>query len=97
MHKRIPNDARFAYVNAVALHDSGRKAEATRALEAALVRNPNDRELLYAAASYRVEAGTRQGRCATRAACRRSIPTAPRSASSSVPSSPSPHDIRQAG
>ncbi len=52
-----PDNARFAYVHAVALFDTGRKADALRTLDGALARHPNDRELLFAAASYRAQAG----------------------------------------
>ena len=41
----------------VALHDAGRRAEATKVIESALARHPYDRELLVAAASYDHEAG----------------------------------------
>ena len=39
-----PNDARFAYVYAVALNDSGRQADALSVLKTALKANPYDRE-----------------------------------------------------
>jgi tetratricopeptide (TPR) repeat protein len=52
-----PEDARFAYVHAVALHDGGKPADGLRAAEAALSRHPWDRDLLLAAASWRAEAG----------------------------------------
>lgn len=54
-----PADARFAYVAAVALHDGGRVDEALRAVDAALARRPWDRGLLFAAASWRLEADQR--------------------------------------
>jgi len=52
-----PDDPRFAYVYGVALHDAGKRAEATKTLEAALARHPYDREILLALASYEREAG----------------------------------------
>lgn len=54
-----PGDAHYAYVNAVALNDSGRKSEALRALDAGLARNPDDRQLLFTAATFRVQAGAK--------------------------------------
>ncbi len=52
-----PDEARFAYVYAVALHDTGHAAEARRALEAAIARQPASTELLEAIVSYAREAG----------------------------------------
>jgi Flp pilus assembly protein TadD len=40
-----PDDMRFAYVYAVALHDAGRTREALAAIDAALERAPGDRPL----------------------------------------------------
>ena len=54
-----PANARYAYVYAVALHDTGKPAEAIRTLEAALVRNPYDRDLLVASALFERERGNR--------------------------------------
>lgn len=54
-----PDDARFAYVQAVALHDGGRIPDALRAVDAALARHPWNRELLFAGASWSAEAGER--------------------------------------
>jgi tetratricopeptide (TPR) repeat protein len=51
--------ARNAYAYAVALHSTGRPREAIRALEAALVRYPGDRDLLYALATFQRDAGER--------------------------------------
>ena len=51
--KLAPGNPRFAYVHGVALHDSGKPAEATKLLEAALVRHPYDRDLLFALAAGR--------------------------------------------
>jgi predicted CXXCH cytochrome family protein len=53
------DDARFAYVYAVALHDTGDRAAALRVLDTALGRHPYDRELLMALVSYQQEAGDR--------------------------------------
>jgi len=50
-------DARFAYVYGVALHDTGKRAEAIRKFRAALARHPYDREILFALALYERDAG----------------------------------------
>jgi Flp pilus assembly protein TadD len=55
--KLAPEEARFSYVAAVALHDAGKPAEGLAVLEAALTRHPYDREILYALASYELQAG----------------------------------------
>jgi len=55
--KARPDNPRYAYVHAVALHDAGRGNETVGALDRALERFPNDRELLYARASFAREAG----------------------------------------
>jgi len=47
-----PDDARFAYVYAVALHDAGRRRDALATLSAALERHPYDRDLLSALAQF---------------------------------------------
>lgn len=52
-----PGNARFAYVYAIALHDTGRPELAIKTLEAALARQPYDRALLSALAAYEREAG----------------------------------------
>jgi tetratricopeptide (TPR) repeat protein/cytochrome c553 len=52
-----PDDARYAYVYAVALHDAGRRVDAVRALDRALARHPYDRDMLLASALYEREAG----------------------------------------
>jgi len=51
-----PENARFSYVLAVALHDTGKKAEAAATLRDALARHPYDRDLLLAMISYDAEA-----------------------------------------
>jgi predicted CXXCH cytochrome family protein len=55
--ERQPGNARFAYVHAVALHSSGKIAEAIAVLERALVRAPYDRDLLLALATFNRDAG----------------------------------------
>jgi tetratricopeptide (TPR) repeat protein len=47
-----PEDARYAYVHAVALHTAGREVAALRELDRALARHPDDRDLLMAATTY---------------------------------------------
>lgn len=51
-----PDDARFAYVFGVALHDAGSPQKARETLSAALSRHPFDRDILMALASYEIEA-----------------------------------------
>jgi predicted CXXCH cytochrome family protein len=50
-----PENARFAYVYGVALHDTGSPQQAREALARALTRHPFDRDILMALASYDVE------------------------------------------
>jgi Flp pilus assembly protein TadD len=50
--KLAPEEPRFAYVYGVALHDTGKHAEGMKVLQAALVRHPYDRDLLFALATY---------------------------------------------
>jgi predicted CXXCH cytochrome family protein len=52
-----PEEARFAYVHGVALHDTGEPQKAREALARALLRHPFDRDILMALASYEVEEG----------------------------------------
>lgn len=52
-----PDVARFAFVAAVALHDSGKPDDALEMLRGGLARNPYDRDLLQTLASYELEAG----------------------------------------
>jgi tetratricopeptide (TPR) repeat protein len=52
-----PDDARFAYVYGVALHDTGKRAEALKVLRAALEHHPYDRDILFALATYESAAG----------------------------------------
>jgi tetratricopeptide (TPR) repeat protein len=56
-----PADARFAYVYAVALHDSGSPGKARETLSAALERHPFERDILMALASYDMEEGEVRG------------------------------------
>jgi predicted CXXCH cytochrome family protein len=50
-------NARFAYVAAVARHDSGDKAGAIKTLQSARQRHPHDRDILWALASFHRQAG----------------------------------------
>ena len=52
-------NARFAYVYAVALNDSGDAKGALKELERALEHHPNDRDLLSGLAMYAAKAGQR--------------------------------------
>jgi tetratricopeptide (TPR) repeat protein len=52
-----PEEAHYAYVYAIALHDFGKAAEAVAILRGALSRRPNDREILSALASFEAQAG----------------------------------------
>ena len=56
-----PDQPRYAYGYAVALHHAGRRAEAERVLEGALVRHPYDRDILFALATYERAAGDVMG------------------------------------
>jgi tetratricopeptide (TPR) repeat protein len=56
-----PDDARFVYVYAVALHDTGRPKEALRELERVVRRHPDDRDARLALVAYRREAGDAAG------------------------------------
>jgi len=49
---REPGNARFAYVHAIALHDSGERAAAVEVLDEALVTHPNDPELQNARRNF---------------------------------------------
>ena len=55
-----PGNARYAYVYAVALHDTGQATKAREVLAAALTRLPFDRELLLVSTQYASEAGDRE-------------------------------------
>ncbi|HXX11221.1 MAG TPA: tetratricopeptide repeat protein, partial [Burkholderiales bacterium] len=52
-----PDSARFAYVYAVGLHSSGHAKQGIAALERALKRYPDDRDILFALASFSRDAG----------------------------------------
>ncbi|MGO8738890.1 tetratricopeptide repeat protein [Rhodoblastus sp.] len=52
-----PEDPHYAYVYAVALHDTGSPDKAVEILRAALARHANDRDLLSALASYEAQTG----------------------------------------
>jgi predicted CXXCH cytochrome family protein len=56
-NKNAPDNARFAYVYAVAAHDSGDLATALKVLRNARVRHPNEASLADALRSYEGEAG----------------------------------------
>jgi predicted CXXCH cytochrome family protein len=58
--KQAPEEPRYSFVYAVALHDGGRRAEAIRLLEAAAQRS-GDRDVLLGLASFRHEAGDLAG------------------------------------
>ncbi|APV52574.1 hypothetical protein BWI17_20630 [Betaproteobacteria bacterium GR16-43] len=55
--RRVPENARFAYVYGVALNDTGKPEEAIKVLFAALIHNPYDRDILSALATYEGAAG----------------------------------------
>jgi tetratricopeptide (TPR) repeat protein len=55
-----PESTRYQYVYAVALHDRGKPREAVKILEAALRRNPVDRDVLVALAQYQAGLGRRE-------------------------------------
>ena len=52
-----PDQARYAYVYAVALHSAGRSSEAMTVLKESLARHPDDRDSLLALISFSREAG----------------------------------------
>jgi tetratricopeptide (TPR) repeat protein len=52
-----PEQARYAYVYAVAVHSAGRRNEALTALKDSLARHPNDRDTLLALISFSRDAG----------------------------------------
>lgn len=56
-HAIDPGQSRYAYVYAVALHSSGRPAEALDILKQTAMRHPTDRETLMALVTYAEEAG----------------------------------------
>jgi len=52
-----PDNARYGYVHGVALHSSGRLADAIAALRRVSERHPGDRETLAALVGFEQEAG----------------------------------------
>jgi Flp pilus assembly protein TadD len=56
-----PERARYAYVYAVALHDTGQPDRALAALRAAHTRHPGDRDVLIALATISRDRGDREG------------------------------------
>jgi len=54
-----PDNGRYAYVHAVALNDSGQAQQALKVLQAALKRQPYDRDLLSGLAFYTARSGDR--------------------------------------
>ena len=54
-----PENARFAYVYAVALNDAGYRKEALKVLDTALMRHPYDREVLLALVHFTAQSGNR--------------------------------------
>jgi predicted CXXCH cytochrome family protein len=56
-----PDLSRYAYVSAVALHESGQFQQALQVLNAAHQRHPADRDILAALVEYHRQAGDRQG------------------------------------
>ncbi|MEP7276807.1 MAG: tetratricopeptide repeat protein, partial [Betaproteobacteria bacterium] len=55
-----PDNARFAYVYAVALNGAGQSADALKVLNAALVRHPYDRDVLSGLAHFSAQAGNQE-------------------------------------
>lgn len=55
-----PDNARFAYVFAVALNSAGQNPAALKVLAAALTKHPHDRDLLSGLAYFRAQAGNRE-------------------------------------
>jgi Flp pilus assembly protein TadD len=55
--KLEPDEPRFAFVLAVALHDTGKNPQAIDILKGAVVRRPYDRDALMVLTSYEIEAG----------------------------------------
>jgi predicted CXXCH cytochrome family protein len=57
--EKAPEAARYGYVYAVALDSAGRRQEAIKILEAVLSRRPNDRDTLWALATWQLDDGDR--------------------------------------
>jgi Flp pilus assembly protein TadD len=60
-HDLAPEDARFAYVYAVALNSAGRTAAALGEIDKALARSPGNRDLLIAEITFRRDANDLAG------------------------------------
>jgi tetratricopeptide (TPR) repeat protein len=60
-----PDNARYTYVHAVALHSAGRPDDAVRVLQRATERWPADRDMLLALATMQRDAGRRDAALAT--------------------------------
>jgi len=58
--KAAPDNARYAYVYAIALHSTGKPDAALAVLEATLERHPTDYDVLMALSSINLEAGRRE-------------------------------------
>jgi Tfp pilus assembly protein PilF len=56
-----PDDARFAYVYAVALNSARRNVQAIAELDRALARHPDNRDLLMASIAFRRDVGDQAG------------------------------------
>ncbi|MEQ1895566.1 MAG: HEAT repeat domain-containing protein, partial [Planctomycetota bacterium] len=56
-----PDEPRFGYVHAIALHDGGERAQALAELERVLARTPWHRDSAFALSGYRAEAGDEAG------------------------------------
>jgi len=69
-----PASARYAYVWAVALHDTGHPKDALRVLKSALQRHPYDRDLLLATARYTAQQDGRESAAAYAALLRKLDP-----------------------
>jgi Flp pilus assembly protein TadD len=54
-----PTATRYAYVYAVGLESAGRRPDAIRVLRSVLTRQPNDREALWALATWQLDGGNR--------------------------------------
>jgi len=52
-----PDNARYAYVHALAVQGTGDAAQAITLLDAALTRHPNDRDILAALVLYHQQSG----------------------------------------
>ena len=69
-----PAEVRYTYVYAVALHSTGRPAEAIKVMERAAARWPNDRDVLLALATMQRDAGRTDAARRTIAQAARAFP-----------------------